>query len=1302
MERDPADDSKSDDASDGTAVSRPHRALGGDSRSGGASSDVDEPHAGGLTSMSFVGLLMTQFLTAVNDNIFRWLAIGIGKDYVPRGEHGRILMAGTACFVLPYILFAAPAGYLADRFRKRDVIVACKVAEIVLVALGILAIVWGSMFGLFAVVAACGAQSALFAPSKLGAIPELLKASKIPAANAFFGVTTVAATIVGMAIGCVLKDATGRFGQTHWWMSASAVLAVAVVGTGFSLLIRAGRDGDAARRFPWNAALETARDLRTLYSIRALFRVALGLVFFWALGAFAQLNIDQFAFEAGATTEFAKTPLLAGLVIGVAAGSALAGALCHGRIELGLLPIGAGGVAISSMFLFLIRGDLFDPTLVSPWSAGLISACALLFLLGTSAGLFSVPLESYVQHRSPPESRGSILAATNFLVFSGVLVFSILFYVLRFPTFPGSFEAIDANLRDPPTERSRIAVADAERAFHEAWNEPGDAPRVETFLARVPAEARTSALVHLLWVEIAERGRRRDASIELEYHERFPDDRDAIRAVFGQAGKRPLLSARGVFLLAGLGTWPVLVYVLWLLPQASVRFIVWFATHTLYRIRLHGAEHLPRQGGCLLAANHVSWADGILLLVTSSRPIRFIVYAGNFDNRFLLWLGKLADAILISSKPKAIASAIRQAREALRQGEIVCIFPEGGITRTGQVQGFKPGVMKILEGARVPVVPVYLDGLWGSIFSFERGRFFWKWPRKMPYPVAIHFGPPIHDPKDVFEIRQAVQALGAQAVQSRSNPPLAPPRNMIRRCKKYRFRGKVADSTGAELTGGALLMRSLIFRRLLRRGVLRNDETHVGLLLPPACASVVANAALALDRRVACNLNYTVTSDVINACIRQANIRHVLTSRKFMEKFDFQLDAELVFLEDFKDRVSLADKLIGGLHAFATPAPVLEKLLGLSSIKADDVLTVIFTSGSTGMPKGVMLTHANVATNTDAVDQVVRLRDNDVVIGILPFFHSFGYTISMWTVLNTDVRGAYHFSPLDAKQIGKLCRTQRGTILLSTPTFLRSFLRRIDKEDFASLDVVVAGAEKLPQDLSDAFEQRFGVRPVEGYGTTELSPLVSVNVPPSRSADNFQETLREGSVGRPVPDVSAKIVHPETGDPLGVNQDGMLLIKGPNVMKGYLGQDEATRKVIQDGWYVTGDIAHVDEDGFIHITGRESRFSKIGGEMVPHIQVEEELNRLLGADDEGGLRAVVTSVSDERKGERLIVLHLPISRSPEDLRKGLTDRGLPNIFIPANDSFFQVDELPILGSGKLDLKRIKALAEQYWEARGQG
>lgn len=516
------------------------------------------------------------------------------------------------------------------------------------------------------------------------------------------------------------------------------------------------------------------------------------------------------------------------------------------------------------------------------------------------------------------------------------------------------------------------------------------------------------------------------------------------------------------------------------------------------------------------------------------------------------------------------------------------------------------------------------------------------------------------------------------------------PRAFLRMCRSNRKRPKIADSMGMELDGGQLLLRSLILRRLLSR-TLAADETYVGLLLPPSAPASLANVALSLSGRIAVNLNYTLSPEVIESCIKQCGIRHVLTSRKVMDKLGVKLTAETVFLEDFKDRVTRWDKAVVAMQAYLAPLSLLDRMFGLDRVKPDDTLTVVFTSGSTGEPKGVMLTQRNVASNIEAINQLVRLKNTDVLLGILPFFHSMGYTVTLWTVLTLPLKGVYHFNPLEARQVGELCGKHQVTIVISTPTFLRSYLRRIEPADFASLEVVIAGAERLPRELNDAFEQKFGVRPVEGYGATELSPLVSVNVPASRSIDSTMVVAKEGSVGRPIPGVRAKILDRETGEPLPANQPGMLWITGPNVMKGYLHHPEATAQVVRDGWYSTGDLAQIDEDGFITITGRESRFSKIGGEMVPHLKVEETVQRIIGAGEDE-IRAVVTAVPDDRKGERLVVLHTAIDKSAETICRELQQAGLPTLWIPSADSFLQVERIPVLGTGKLDLKGLKTLA----------
>ena len=612
--------------------------------------------------------------------------------------------------------------------------------------------------------------------------------------------------------------------------------------------------------------------------------------------------------------------------------------------------------------------------------------------------------------------------------------------------------------------------------------------------------------------------------------------------------------------------------------------------------------------------------------------------------------------------------------------------------------------MKILQDRKVPIIPVYFDELWGSIFSYSEGKALTKFPRTFRRPVSIHFGKPIDpQPQTMHEIQKSVQRLSTQTVNNYAGKISPPIVEFIYSCKRQKRKSKITDSLRSEETGGMLLTRALVLRRLLRREVYSPEDTYVGVLIPPTVGGAIVNLSLGLDKKIAVNLNYSLSEDLINHCIKEAGIKHVLTTRQVAEKLNFNLDAEMVFLDDLKDKVTGADKGLSWFEAFAMPGSLLVRKLGLNKIDPDDVMTIVFTSGSTGVPKGVMLTHQNIYFDVRGFEKAAAFRPNaDTILGVLPFFHSFGYTVTLWAPMMCDIRGAYHLNPLDAKQIGKLAKRAKATMLMATPTFLRTYMRRCTVEQFASLDAVVTGAERLPPELATQFEEKFGVVPVEGYGVTELSPGVASNIPPSRQAGNFQVDSKPGTVGRPIANVSAKVLHLESGEELPPNESGMLWISGPIVMKGYLNNPVATNEVIVDGWYKTGDVAMIDEDGFIKITGRISRFSKIGGEMVPHLKIEELLSEFLDLtpddDDDDHLAVAVTAVPCERKGERLVVLYTRDHKTVDEMTAVLKDAGLPNVFIPSTDSFFRVDALPILGTGKIDLKGIKDKASEVTSA----
>jgi acyl-[acyl-carrier-protein]-phospholipid O-acyltransferase/long-chain-fatty-acid--[acyl-carrier-protein] ligase len=733
--------------------------------------------------------------------------------------------------------------------------------------------------------------------------------------------------------------------------------------------------------------------------------------------------------------------------------------------------------------------------------------------------------------------------------------------------------------------------------------------------------------------------------------------------------------------------------VLILRPLVFFRPFLWLVTHSIYRLRVTGRDHVPAQGAALLVCNHVSYIDWFLILAAQRRSIRFVIwapYAQMYVLRHILrWLRVIP--IDGSAGPRAIVKALHAASDALAAGEVVCIFAEGGLTRNGFLLPFHRGFEQIVKRTPAPIVPVCLDHVWGSVFSYHRGKMFWKWPQVLPYPVSVGFGAPLPPTTSAAEVRLVIQKLSADSALARTAERKAVHRMFVRNAARHPFRPCFCDSNSKDMLNyGKALAGAILIAKQLKP--ILGDAKMVGVWLPSSVGGALANIALALLGKTAVNLNYTAGPETVRSAIRQCNIRHVLTSRLFLSKGVKLPDPDqAVYLEDFRKTITPLQRVLTFLSVVVLPGFVLDRLiLGLQHHKIDDLATIIFSSGSTGEPKGVMLTYQNVMSNAESVIQTIDLNHNDRVLGMLPFFHSFGYTVTLWLPLLISASTVYHPDPRQAKEIGELCRNFRCTLMLSTPTFLRFFHRRCDAGDFATLRILVCGAEKLPPTLAKDFREKFGVMPLEGYGCTELSPVATVNVPDVEIGGRKQIGNRPGSIGQPLPGVAGRIVHPETRETLPIGQEGLLLIFGANVMKGYLDKPELTAQVIQDGWYVTGDIAKFDEDGFLTITGRLSRFAKVGGEMVPLEKIEDELHGCLETSER---LCAVSAVPDEKRGERLVVLHLPLNGvSVKQLCDKLGDKGLPNLWLPGERDFYPVTEMPILGSGKLDLKRLKDLA----------
>ncbi len=748
-----------------------------------------------------------------------------------------------------------------------------------------------------------------------------------------------------------------------------------------------------------------------------------------------------------------------------------------------------------------------------------------------------------------------------------------------------------------------------------------------------------------------------------------------------------------VFLVASTLTLLATAYVLWLLPEALVRLVLLFMTKSVYRIRVEGRDNIPERGGALFVSNHLSFVDAALLTASTDRFVRFIMFKGIYDHPVVWPFARIMQAIPISSllRPREMIHSLRTASDAIRNGEVVCIFAEGQITRIGQMLPFRRGFERIMKDVDAPIIPVHLDGVWGSIFSFESRRFLWKIPRALPYPTTVSFGKPLPATATAMQVRQAVQELASEAFRHKRRRLRTLHRAWLRNARWHPFRFAMADPRVPKLRFGAALVKTIFLARRLKKEW--QGQSMVGILLPPSVAGALVNFAALLCGKIPVNLNYTASDEVMASCANQCGIKTVVTSKAFLERVKLQVPRRTIVLEELAEKPRITEKLTALLMSLTFPAGVLEKSLGREKkVMLDDLATVIFSSGSTGEPKGVMLSHYNVMANVEQVTQALSFRHTDRIFGMLPFFHSFGYTVTIWLPAALGASVVYYPNPLDSQAIGTMVREYSVNYLLATPTFLQAYTRRVAPEDFGSLEFVIVGAEKLSQRTAEAFEDRFGVRPLEGYGCTECAPVVAVNTRDFRGPGFRQVGAKRGRIGHPLPGVSVRIVDPDTMQPLPPDTPGLLLVRGPNVMQGYLGQPDKTESALRDGWYVTGDIAAMDEDGFLTITDRLSRFSKIGGEMVPHLKIEDKLHELAGVTEQ---TFVVTGVPDGKKGERLVVLHTLPDDQVKEISEKLSQSDLPNLWVPRTNQFFRVEKLPYLGSGKLDLRRVREEAVNF-------
>ena len=762
-------------------------------------------------------------------------------------------------------------------------------------------------------------------------------------------------------------------------------------------------------------------------------------------------------------------------------------------------------------------------------------------------------------------------------------------------------------------------------------------------------------------------------------------------------GFDPLKTIYLILLITLIGT----MYTIYQLPQSLILLFLKTIVGMKYKLEVNGITNIPQTGGVLLLGNHISWIDWAVVLMAVPKEVRFVMDKTIYSKWYIKWIFRMFNAIPISNASSK--TTIKIIAKQLDEGNIVVIFPEGSITRNGHLGEFKKGFEKILQltSTDVKVVPFYIRGLWESMFSRANQKFK---KSNRTNSVTISFARYMKkENANIISVKKQIINLSTKSWQEHIKNLKPLNETIFNRLKELKNNMIFTDSTGLELSGHKFLTASIVFKNLLKKQI---ENQNVGILLPSSTAGAFINYSVLLMGKTAVNLNYTSQIETLKYCISKAQIKSIITSRKFIEKLELRgidlkeafEDVELIYLEDLRQNISKAKSLSVFLSVKILPS-FLSKFIYLTKTKKDDTVLILFSSGSEGTPKGIELSGDNILGNAQQIANIINVNDEDIILGSLPLFHAFGIVVTTYLPLIEGIRCVAHPDPTDGLAIAKLISSYKVTIMCGTSTFFRLYTKnqKIHSLMFESLRLVVSGAEKLREDVRIEFKKRFAKDILEGFGTTETSPVATCNLPDVLSPDfSIQKGQKAGTVGMAIPGTTIKVVDPVTFKELKVNEEGMILISGIQVMKSYLDDEDRTKKALKvinaKTYYITGDKGKLDEDGFLTIVDRYSRFAKIGGEMISLGAIEELISKFIESTD-NLIDFLVTSLEDEKKGEKIILL---ISNANKEFIQELKEKILQNfdnkLMIPSEIKI--VEEIPKLGSGKKDFAKAKYLASQ--------
>jgi acyl-[acyl-carrier-protein]-phospholipid O-acyltransferase/long-chain-fatty-acid--[acyl-carrier-protein] ligase len=741
------------------------------------------------------------------------------------------------------------------------------------------------------------------------------------------------------------------------------------------------------------------------------------------------------------------------------------------------------------------------------------------------------------------------------------------------------------------------------------------------------------------------------------------------------------------------------LYTIYKLPQSMILLFLKFIVGLKYKLEVNGVKNIPSNGGVLLLGNHISWIDWAIILMATPRDVKFVMDRGIYNKWFLNWLLKIFKAIPISNTSSK--SSMKTIAQELDNGSVVVLFPEGHITRNGHLGEFKKGFEKILSLTEndVKVVSFYIRGLWESMFSRANAKFKDSYKTNS---VTVTFAKPIDkDIATAVRVKKDVVELSTQAWRDHVSSFGTLSEAIVSRLKDIKNNLIFADSTGLELSGYKFLTVSILFKDLLKK---YTKGQNIGILMPSTSAGAFINTSILMMGKTAVNINYTSSIDSMLAAIEKAEIKSIVASKKFVDRLkakgidtqEMLSKVDVIYVEDMKPKISKLKAIITMASVRVLPTAIL-KAIHITKVKKSDTAVILFSSGSEGEPKGVELSSDNILGNSSQIANILNANERDIILGSLPLFHAFGIVVTTFLPLIEGIKCVAHPDPTDGLGIGKLVSKYKATIMCGTSTFFRLYTRnsKVHPLMFESLRVTIAGAEKLRDDVRVGFKSKFGKDILEGFGTTETTPVASCNLPDVLAPDfSLQKGTKLGTIGMPIPGTTMKVVDPDTLKELETDQEGMLVISGIQVMKGYLKDEQKTDSVLKeiDGkmYYITGDKGKIDADGFVTIVDRYSRFAKLGGEMVSLGAIESGISKLIDIDSDE-VDYIATTVDDSKKGEKVILLIAGVEDDYITTLKESINKSFDNkLMVPSQ--IIIVDEIPKLGSGKKDFKATKKLA----------